>query len=101
MYANKSMGFRPWLQHAAASRLVAMLQNSISQAIQSYRSNVFSERGIATTEIDIEGDDFLGRPSEQLPFDERLRKLEQLRKEELITEIEYRQKRDELMAMKW
>ncbi len=37
MVANKSMGFRPWLQHAAASRLVAMLQNSISQAIQSYR----------------------------------------------------------------
>ncbi len=63
--------------------------------------NVFFERGIATTEIDIEGDDFLGRPSEQLPFDERLRKLEQLRKEELITEIEYRQKRDELMVMKW
>ena len=39
MVANKSMGFRPWLVHAAASRLVAMLQNSISQAIQSYRSN--------------------------------------------------------------
>ena len=32
MVANKSMGSRPWLQHAAASRLVAMLQNSISQA---------------------------------------------------------------------
>ncbi len=38
MVANKSMGFRPWLQPAAASRLVAMLQNSISQVIQSYRS---------------------------------------------------------------
>ncbi len=63
--------------------------------------NVFSNRGIATTEIDIEGDDFLGRQSEQLPFDERLRKLEQLRKEELITELEYRQKREELMSIKW
>ena len=39
MYANKSMGFRPWLQHAAVSRLVAILQNSISLTIQSYRSN--------------------------------------------------------------
>ena len=38
MYANKAMGFRPWLQHAAASRLIAMLQNSISPAILSYRS---------------------------------------------------------------
>ena len=41
MVANKSMGFRPWLQNAAASRLVAMLQNSISQAIQSYRSKEY------------------------------------------------------------
>ncbi len=65
--------------------------------------NVFSERGIATTEIDIdiEGDDILGRQSEQLPFDERLRKLEQLRTEKLITELEFQQKRAELMAMKW
>ena len=41
MYANKAMGFRPWLQHAAASRLIAMLQNSISPAILSYRSQSF------------------------------------------------------------
>ena len=34
------MGFRPWLQHFAALRLVAMLQNSILQAIQSYRPKI-------------------------------------------------------------
>ena len=48
MVANKSMGFRPWLQHAAALRLVAMLQNSISQAIQLHRSNHF---GISRDEL--------------------------------------------------
>ena len=47
MYANKSMGFRPWLQHAAASRLVAMLQNSISQAIQSHRTKYFERTRLA------------------------------------------------------
>ena len=44
MVAHKSMGFRPWLQHAATSRLVAMLQNSISQAIQSYKSKRINDR---------------------------------------------------------
>ncbi len=42
MFVNKSMGFRPWLLHAAASRLVAKLQNSISTAIQSHRSEFFA-----------------------------------------------------------
>ena len=43
MLAHKSMGFRPWLEPAAASRLVAMSQNAISQAIQSYRSRSLTE----------------------------------------------------------
>ena len=42
-YSDKSMGFCPWLQHAAASRLIAMLRNSILQAIQSYRSKNFGD----------------------------------------------------------
>ena len=49
MVANKSMGFRPWIQHAAASRLVAMLQNSISQAIQSNRSKTFRTPDLPTS----------------------------------------------------
>ena len=43
MLAHKSMGFRPWRVPAAASRLVAMSQNAISQAIQSYRSRSLTE----------------------------------------------------------
>ena len=41
---SRAFGFRPWLQHAAASRLVAMLQNSSSHAIQSHRSKDFGQQ---------------------------------------------------------
>jgi hypothetical protein len=63
--------------------------------------NLFSDRGLATTQIDIEGDDILQPPSESLPFDERLRRLEQLRKEGLLSENEFQDKRSELLNQKW
>lgn len=63
--------------------------------------NVFSKRGLATTQIDIEGDGPMQPPSESLPFDERLRRLEQLRKEGLLTENEFQDKRSELLNQKW
>ncbi len=50
-------------------------------------------------EIETEGD---GRPGEGAgDFDSRLRKLEGLRKDGLITEDEYRRKRGEIMGQKW
>jgi Short C-terminal domain len=64
--------------------------------------NVFSDRGIATTEIDIDGLPTIAQQSKQgLSFDERLRKLDQLRREGLITESEYTEKRREVMGSKW
>jgi hypothetical protein len=60
--------------------------------------NVFSESGVSDTEI-IED---AGRPSgEPLPFDERLRRLELLQKDGLLTDEEYRRKRAELMDERW
>jgi len=38
---------------------------------------------------------------EQTDFDSRLRKLELLRKDQLITETEYRKKREEILNSKW
>ncbi len=60
--------------------------------------NVFSESGVAGTEI-IEDDGPLG--AEQLPFDERLRRLEQLRKDGLVSDEEYQRKRAELLGERW
>ena len=82
--------------------LFGILWTLVAAAIGIFNAvNLFSDRGIAATQFDIDGADFLGRQSDQLPFDERLRKLEQLRTEKLITEVEYQQKRDELMEAKW
>jgi hypothetical protein len=63
--------------------------------------NVFSDRGIAMTEIEVVGETSQPKADDEMPFDERLRRLVQLRVDELITEEEYRRKRDELMAKEW
>jgi hypothetical protein len=61
--------------------------------------NAFSPRGLAHTEIDIEHD---AKPQEgELQFDERLRRLERLREERLISEEEYQRKREEIMRQQW
>jgi hypothetical protein len=61
--------------------------------------NVFSPRGLAHTEIEIEHD---AEPREgNLQFDERLRRLEQLREEQLISAEEYERKREEIMRQSW
>jgi len=58
--------------------------------------NVFSPKGLAHTEIDIEHD---AEPQErELQFDERLRRLERLREEQLISAEEYQRKRAEIMG---
>jgi hypothetical protein len=61
--------------------------------------NAFSPRGLAHTEIDIEHD---AEPEEGgLQFDERLRRLERLREEQLISAEEYERKREEIMGKSW
>jgi len=64
--------------------------------------NAFTDRGVATTEIDIEGTQILTPPrSTELAFDDRMRRIEQLRVEGLITEQEYQHKRRELLNEDW
>jgi cytochrome c-type biogenesis protein CcmH/NrfG len=63
--------------------------------------NVFSERGVATTEIDVEVDGIPTNQREEMPFDERLRRLEQLRHDALISEEEYQHKRREILRQQW
>jgi hypothetical protein len=61
--------------------------------------NVFSPRGLAHMEIDIENGE--ESPERQLQFDERLRRLERLREEQLISAEEYQRKREEIMGQAW
>jgi hypothetical protein len=51
--------------------------------------------------IDVESAPEGGNSSEGTDFEAKLRKLERLRKERLISEEEYRRKRTEIMAEKW
>ncbi len=54
--------------------------------------NVFTEKGIATEEIDIE------TKKVELSFDEKLRRLESLRRDKLISEREYQHQRKKLLS---
>jgi hypothetical protein len=42
-----------------------------------------------------------GERDDSIPFDEKLRRLEKLREERLLTEDEYRQKREDIMKKGW
>jgi len=75
-----------------------------------YGYNYFSEQGASVMEVDL---DLPSRPSPASPntsstppaasgdFADRLRKLEQLRDDRLITEQEYQQKRAEILNERW
>lgn len=55
--------------------------------------NLFTRRGVATDEIEMESNS----RSEKLSIEDKLMRLEELRKKQLITELEYQEKRKELM----
>ena len=55
----------------------------------------------AVAMIDVESYPENGDSAEGMDFESRIKKLERLRKERLISEEEYRQKREEIMAQKW
>jgi hypothetical protein len=61
--------------------------------------NAFSDKGIATTEIVADRGD--PSPAEEVPFDERLRRLQQLKADGLITEDEFQAKRTEMLNERW
>jgi cytochrome c-type biogenesis protein CcmH/NrfG len=61
--------------------------------------NTFSRSGLAHTEIEVENNSRFG--DDALPFDERLRRLEKLRSDQLISDEEYQRKRQEIMRQSW
>jgi hypothetical protein len=60
--------------------------------------NAFSRRGIAEQVVDIEEQDSLGGAGEARPIAARLRELEDLRAEALITPAEYEARRRAILA---
>jgi len=56
--------------------------------------------GMAKDALD-EADVRLGGGGEEVPFDEKLRRLEQLRTDGLLSEDEYKAKRAEMLSEKW
>lgn len=64
----------------------------------SHAYNFFSEKGISSYEIDTETENI---NNSEINFDEKLRKLESLRMDGLITQDEYDRKRNEIMNEKW
>lgn len=59
--------------------------------------NFFSKKGISHWEVDVETD----TTNKSEDFEESLRKLDRLRKDGLITEEEFRGKRQEILDQKW
>lgn len=91
----------------------------IAIAMTGYHAyNVFSKRGAAEWEIDVDARggrgetngfgseprryaDIAPKPAETNDFDAKLRKLDGLRRDGLITEEEFDRKRKELLEQKW
>jgi hypothetical protein len=61
--------------------------------------NFFSKKGVASFDVNTESDTTLAKPTDDVVT--RLRQLEQLKNEQLITDKEYAQKREEIMQQKW
>ncbi|WP_425800884.1 SHOCT domain-containing protein [Desulfitobacterium sp. Sab5] len=61
--------------------------------------NYFSNKGIASWEIDVEANSQL--TSEKDDFEFRLRKLNRLKEDGLITETEFEKKRAEIIKSRW
>lgn len=71
----------------------------VAVAITGYHAvNVFSDKGVAVSEVVADHDPPAAEP---LPPDERLRRLEKLRADGLLTDDEYARKRAELLGEKW
>lgn len=61
--------------------------------------NLFSKKGMASWEMDIE--ESQSQPVPKVDFEEKLVKLNRLKEEGLISEEEFQSKRDEVMREKW
>lgn len=67
--------------------------------------NFFGDKGVASWEVDIDDGLDLERDDTTMParadFEVKLRKLYRLREDGLITEEEFRQKREEILRERW
>jgi hypothetical protein len=71
----------------------------VAAAITVYHAvNLFTDRGVANQVVTAEGDP---NPPPELPFDERLRRLDKLRADGLLTDDEYGRKRAEILGERW
>ena len=61
--------------------------------------NFFSNRGVASWEIDVDSNN--GTANREGDFEARLRKLNKLKEDGLITENEFEKKRIEIMKSEW
>lgn len=66
----------------------------------SHAYNFFSDRGISSWEVDIDSNE-RSFADNDIDFESKLRKLNKLREDGLITEEEFARKREEIMKDKW
>lgn len=65
-------------------------------------ANISSPKGISTEDIDIDNSLITSQSKDtKNDFEQKLRKLESLKKDSLITEEEYQKKRSEIMKQGW
>jgi len=62
-------------------------------------ANVFSKKGVSIVDMDVKTDGQENRETND--FEEKLRKLNALKKDSLIDEDEFKKKRQEIMQRKW
>lgn len=63
--------------------------------------NFFSNKGIASLEVDVESGASLTSSPINQDFEEKLRKLNSLKEDGLITKEEFNKKREEILNQKW
>ncbi|TFB22859.1 hypothetical protein E3U55_06370 [Filobacillus milosensis] len=76
----------------------------IAVAITGYHAvNVFSNKGVATYEVDVQGES--KSPTQQQTgsedYESKLRQLHRLKEDNIISEEEYNEKKEELLSAKW
>lgn len=84
---------------------IALFVIGILGSIAYHAANISSDNGINTEVFDFEVEGYptsnTGSSSNEPDFAERLRDLERLREDELISEEEYQAKRTQIMTDKW
>ncbi len=74
----------------------------IAFAITIYHAvNVFTNKGISAYQVDVQDHDIANQSGDDEDYAAKLRQLHQLREDNIITEEEYRKKKEEILNTKW